>query len=241
MNTPLVDLTMNRIDFTLELRSANGSSMEFYQADEERAREALRLLAAPRLFAQPHLLLTSQDCASMIPCKGIDMILARTSTRTPLKFPLNLPAGLFDIVEQPEAWPDNASAAIEDKNEQEHGQPRRRSAQVEIHTLGGWAVTLQAVAMIRGNVQDERQFFSHLPEMPTIPFRLEEGGFGLINTANIMRASAWPKPEALPGTALPLALRRWTPSRIKSPVTLAEGIHSGKRELKNHNVTHLGI
>ena len=47
--------------------------------------------------------------------------------------------------------------------------------------------------------------------MPTIPFRLEEGGFGLINTANIMRVSAWPKPEALPGIALPLALRRWTP------------------------------
>ena len=134
--------------------------------------------------------------------------------------------GLFDIVEQPEAWPDNKSAAIEDQNDQEHGQPRRRSSQVEIHTLGGWTVTLKAVAMIHGNVQDERQLFSHLPDVPTIPFRLEEGGFGLINTANIMRASAWPKPEALPGIALPLALRRWTPSRIKSPANLAEAIHS---------------
>ena len=56
---------------------------------------------------------------------------------------------------------------------------------MEIHTLGGWTVTLKAVAMIRGNVQDERQLFSHLPDVPTIPFRLEEGGFGLINTANI--------------------------------------------------------
>jgi hypothetical protein len=84
--------------------------------------------------------------------------------------------------------------------------------QVEIHTLGGWTVTLKTVAMIRGNVQDERQFFAQLPEVPTIPFRLEEGGFGLINTANILRASAWPKPEALPGIALPLALRRWTPA-----------------------------
>jgi len=226
MNTPLVDMTTNRIDLTLELRSANGSSTEFYQADEERVREALRMLAAPRLFAQPHLLLASQHCASMIPCKGMDMILARTSARTPLKFPLNLPQGLFDIVEQSEAWPDNRSAAIEDQNEQEHGQPRRRSSLIEVHTLGGWTVTLKAVAMIRGNVQDERQFFSHLPDVPTIPFRLEAGGFGLINTANIMRASAWPKPEALPGIALPLALRRWTPSRIKSPANLAEAIHS---------------
>src|SRR5208283_1163927 len=144
----------------------------------------------------------------------------------PLKFPLNLPVGVFDIVEQPEAWPDHKSAAIEDQNEQEHGRPGRRSSEVEIHTLGNWTVTLKVVAMIRGSVQDERQLFSHLPDMPTIPFRLKEGGFGLINTANIMRASAWPKPEALPGIALPLALRRWTPSRIKSPSNLTDATQS---------------
>ena len=225
-NADMTTMTTSTIDLTLELRSASGSSTEFYEADEERVREALRLLAAPRLFAQPHLLLASQQSASMIPCKGIDMIFARTSARTPLKFPLNLPQGLFDIVEQPEAAPDNRLAAVEDQNEPEHGQPRRRNSQMEIHTLGGWTVTLKMVAMIRGNVQDERQLFSHLPEVPTIPFRLQEGGFGLLNTANIMRASAWPKPEALPGIALPLALRRWIPSRIKSPANLAEVIHS---------------
>jgi len=225
MNTQNIDITTmttSSVDLTLELRSANGSSTEFFQADEERIRETLGLLAAPRLFAQPHLLLASQHCASLIPSRGIDMILARTSAQTPLKFPLNLPAGLFNIVEQPDAWPDTSSAAIGDQNR----QPRRRDLQVEIHTLGGWTVALKMVAMIRGNVQDERHFFSHLPEMPTIPFRLEEGGFGLINTANIMRVSAWPKPEALPGIALPLVLRRWTPARIKGPTNLAEGFHS---------------
>ena len=208
----------NPIDLTLELRSANGSSMEFYQADEERVLETLRLLAAPRLFAQRHLLLASEHCARMIPCKWIDMILVRTLARTPMKFPINLPVGLFDLVEQQEAWQDNESIAIEDQNGQQH----RRNAQVEIHTLGGWTVTLQAKATIRGTVQDERQFFSHLPDVPTIPFLLEEGGFGLINTANIMRASAWPKPEALPGIALPLELLRSTPSRPKTAVGLAK-------------------
>jgi len=222
MNMYNIEMPTSTVDLTLELRSANGSSAEFYQADEERIHETLGLLAAPRLFAQPHLLLASQYCASMIPCKGIDMILARTSAQTPLKFPLNLPAGLFNLVEQPEAWPDNQPAAIEAQNR----QPHRRDSQVEIHTLGGWTVTLKMVAMIRGNVQDERQFFSHLPEMPTIPFRLGEGGFGLINTANIMRVSAWPKPEALPGVVLPLVLRRWTPSRIKSPTKLTEEFQS---------------
>jgi hypothetical protein len=211
MNTHNIDMTTGTVDLTVELRSANGSSTEFYQADEEHVRETLRLLTAPRLFAQPHLLLASQHCASMIPCRGIDMILARTCARTPLKFPLNLPAGQFDLVEQPDAWPDNKPAAVEGQNGQQHGQPRRRNSQVEIHTLGGWTVTLKAEAMIRGNVQDERQWVLHLPEVPTIPFRLKEGGFGLINTANILRASTWPKPEAFPGIALPLALRRWIP------------------------------
>ena len=209
MNTYNIDMTTSTVDLTVELRSANGSSAEFYQADEERIQETLRMLASPQLFAQRHLLLASQHCASMIPCQGIDMILVRTSARTPLKFPLNLPAGLFDLVEQSAAWPDNNPDAIENQNVQ-HGQPRQRDSQVEIHTIGGWTVTLKTAAMIRGNVQDERQWFSRLPDVPTIPFRLEAGGFGLINTANILRASVWPKPEALPGVALPLALRRWT-------------------------------
>jgi hypothetical protein len=115
-------MTTNPIDLTIELRSANGSSAEYYQANEEDVRETLRVLALPQLFAQRHLLLASQHCASMIPCKGIDMILVRTFARTPLKFPLNLPVGRFDLVEQPEAWPDHKSAAIEhQKNQQEHG------------------------------------------------------------------------------------------------------------------------
>jgi hypothetical protein len=214
-------MTSNPIDLTMEIRFANGSSTEFYQADEERVGEALRLLASPQLFAQPNLLLTSPHGASMIPCKGIDIILVHTFARAPLKFPLNLPLGRFDIVEQPEDRPYKPSGAMENQSQPEREHPRRRSLQVEIHTLGGWTVTLRAEAMIRGNVQDERQLFAHLPDMPSLPFRLEKAGFGIINTANILRASAWPKPEALPGTALPLELRRWTPSRINSPANPA--------------------
>ena len=37
MNTYNIDMTTSTADLTLELRSANGSSTEFYQADEERA------------------------------------------------------------------------------------------------------------------------------------------------------------------------------------------------------------
>ena len=198
-------------DLTVEFRCADGTSTEFYPADEERIRETLHLLAAPRLLSQPHLVLASEDGASMIPCRGIDMILARTSARTPLTFPLALPAGLLDIIETtPEDWPDGNSAATEAQQDRESGRALPLTSRVEVHTLGGWVVTLKAVAMARGNLQDERQLFAHLFKVPAIPFRLAESGLGLINPANITRVSAWPRPEALPGTALPLALRRCT-------------------------------
>jgi len=212
MSNKTENMNTNPFDLTLELRSADGTSTEFYQADEERIRETLHLLAAPRLLAQPHLVLASEHGASMIPCRGIDMILARTSARTPLTFPLALPAGLLDISETPDDWPDNNSAATEDHHDQEPRRARPLTSRVEIRTLGGWVVTLKAVVKARGNVHDERQLFAHLLNLPAIPFRLEEGGMGLINPANITRVSAWPKPDALPGTALPLALRRCTPS-----------------------------
>ncbi|PKO31310.1 MAG: hypothetical protein CVU34_17790 [Betaproteobacteria bacterium HGW-Betaproteobacteria-7] len=198
------DTITKPFDLRLEIRSANGSSTEFFQSDEQHVRATLPLLAAPRLFTQPHLLLASEDCASMIPCKGIDMIMVRTTAPLPLKFPLELPAGLFDIAEHSDPRPDKRPAAIEAHD----GQPRQRNSLVEIHTLGGWVVTLETVAMFRGNAHDERQFFSRLTTMLTIPFRLAEGGFGLINNVNIVRVSAWPKPEMLPGLVLPLSLRR---------------------------------
>lgn len=199
------------IDLNVEIRSADGSSTEFYQTDEEKIHETLNVLAAPRVLAQRHLVIASKDYASLIPCAGIDMILVRTSARSPLRFPLNLPVGRFDIVEQTEDAPEYNFAEIEP----ESGQTNRHVSQVEVQTLGGWNLTLKTVAMIRGRDQDERQLFSHLPDVPSIPFRLLEGGFGIINTANITRASVWPKPEAIPGTSLPLILRRWTPSLHK--------------------------
>jgi hypothetical protein len=192
-------MSTNRTNLTLELRSANGSTTEFFETDKERVREALRLLAAPRLFAEPHLLLASQNCASMIPCKGIDMILVRTSAQLPIQFPLELPVGRFDFVEHQYAWPDDRSAPIKEQD----GQSRQRNSQLEIHTLGGWTVALKAMAML----QDELQFFSRLSSLPTIPFRLKDGGFGLLNTANIVCVSAWPKPEVIPAFSLPLELR----------------------------------
>ncbi len=242
MSNKTENMTTNPVDLTVELRSADGTSTEFYQADEERIQETLRLLAAPRLLSQPHLVLVSEHDASIIPCRGIDMILARTSAPTPLTFPLSLPSGLLDIIEMPEDSPDNDPVALEDHHDQETDRARPLTSRVEIHTLGGWAVTLKAVAMARGSAHDERQLFAHLLNVPAIPFRLKEGGFGLINPTNITRVSAWPKPDALPGTALPLALRGWIPSsqRACNPPCAAQPgrTNTDQRQWRESTVAH---
>ncbi len=152
------------IDPTVELRSADGTSSEYYQTNETHIQEARRLLADPRLLAQRHLLLSSRYRASMIPCQGIDMVIVCTSVPLPLRFPLNLPAGRLHLTEQPEDMADDDSAAPEEPGELKPGEIRRHTARVQIRTLGGWAVSLQAVATIRGHLQDQRQSFSHLPE-----------------------------------------------------------------------------
>jgi hypothetical protein len=72
------------------------------------------------------------------------------------------------------------------------------------------ALTLE----FRGTVQDQRQSFAHLFDLPVIPFRLLEGGIGLINPNNITRVSACPAPGALPETALPMDLLRCTRRRF---------------------------
>ncbi len=51
-------------------------------------------------------------------------------------------------------------------------------------------VILKVVTMARGNVQDERQLFAHLLNVPAIRFRLDDGGIGLINPTNIIGVSA---------------------------------------------------
>jgi hypothetical protein len=144
--------------------------------------------------------------------KGRSVVISGDTIKWPNVIRHAMNADLLDISETPDDWPDNNSAAAEDHQYRDCGRARPLTSRVEIHTLGGWMVTLKAVAMARSNVLDERQLFAHLLNVPAIPFRLEKGGIGLINPANITRVSAWPKPDALSGTALPLALRRCTPS-----------------------------
>jgi len=196
-------------DLTVEIRSADGKLTEFYQSDEERARKTLAHLAAPRLLSQPQLTLASEHGVSAIPSRMIDMILARTSTTAPLVLPLIFPAGLLDLVEVGQHRPEENSAAPEDSNNDNSGVLTSIRSTVEIHTLGGWMSKLKTQAMASRTVQDQRQSFAHFFDLPVIPFRLAEGGIGLINPANITRVSVNPPPKVLPETALRADLVRW--------------------------------
>ena len=94
------------------------------------------------------------------------------------------PAGLTAALE--------AAAAEENKN----------VMLVEIHTLGDWMIRLKLETILPETVQEKRQLWNHLLDMPAIPFRLKAGGIGAINPANIVRATVCPPIDGVTETAL---------------------------------------
>ena len=64
-------MTTAPVVLTLEILSEDGASTEFLQDDEEGIARTLRLLATPRLFAPPLLVLASPHGISLIPCRTI--------------------------------------------------------------------------------------------------------------------------------------------------------------------------
>ena len=197
------------IRLSVEIRSANGGRTEFVQAGAERIARILHVLSTPRVFAQPQLIIASTQSINLFPCRAIDMILVRTSTPALSMIPLKSSLGEVYIWEDCAPLP-NLDSAKEGGVDDEANN--RRTSHGEIQTVGGWSSTLKTLAIVRGTVLDQRQSFAHLLELPVIPFRLADGGVGLINPSNIARIWSHPTPDALPETALPMELLRWMPA-----------------------------
>jgi len=197
------------IDLTLEVRSTDGTVAEFYQPDAARVAKVLRFLSTPRLFAAPQLTFASEHCVTAIATRTIDVILARTNAPVPEVLPLKSPAGPIDISEVEEGSP------VFDKGTSSD-EMNSRSFRVEVYTLGGWSSILEVRAEICGTVQDRRQTFAHIFQVPVIPFKLCTGGIGFINPSNLTRATASPAPDSLPDTALPMEFLRWNPFRSRT-------------------------
>jgi hypothetical protein len=194
------DLTTPHLELTLDLRTEDGAQTRFVQTDEASVKRTLRQLVSPKLFGPPLLTLASEHSTSGIPTRTLDMILAHTAAPPP---PLPLPGGWVDAVEVTDEalihfGALEASAAAENKH----------VMLAEVHTLGDWMIRLKLETILPASIQEERHLWNHFLELPAIPFRLKAGGIGVINPANIVRATVCPPIDGAAETALSVDLRQ---------------------------------
>jgi hypothetical protein len=199
--------TATNVDLTIELYSEDGSHTQFYQSDEDSISKILRMLITPRLFSQPLITLASERSVSTVPCRTVDLILVRTST-TP---PLLPPPGWLDSVEvgavafhDEDVFHIARNAGEEDLTK----EPEEATSYVEIHTMGDWMIVLKLRTAMQTTIQDQRQVFAQIFDLPVIPFRLATGGIGFINPAKISRVTVYPAFEGVIETGLPADLLR---------------------------------
>lgn len=186
---------------TIDICTEDGSRTQFHQDDPRIAEQTLRQLVSPRLFTPPLLTFASEHSVSALPTRTIDMILAHTASPPPLP----LPGGWVDAVEVT----DDAVIHLADL-ETVAAAENKHVMLAEIHTLGDWMVRLKLVTILPETIQETRQLWSHLLDLPAIPFRLKAGGLGAINTANIVRATVSPPLEGVAETALAAELLQRT-------------------------------
>jgi hypothetical protein len=214
------------IDLTLEVHSADGTAVEFYQPDPERVTKALLSLSTPRLFVEPQLTLASGHSVTTVATRTIDVILARTNAPVPKILPLKSPAGPIDISEVANCVLEDVDSLVPGERQRNHPDAANtRSFRVEVYTVGGWSTILDVHAQLRGTALDRRQMFAHVFQVPVIPFQLCTGGIGFINPGNLTRATAYPAPDSLPDTALPMEFLRWHPSLRKPQPTSPRSTH----------------
>lgn len=186
-------MTTTNPGLTLDICTEDGSRARFCQNNGQIAGKTLRQLISPRLFSPPLLTLASEHSMSAIPTSTIDMILARTTSAPALP----MPNGWVDVVEvNDETLLHLADLELLAAAENKHVML------AEIHTLGDWMIRLKLETFVPETVQEQRQLWHHLLDLPAIPFRLREGGIGAINPANIVRATVSPPIDGVAEAAL---------------------------------------
>ena len=199
-------MATTNIDLTIEIYSEDGSHTQFYQNDEDSISKVLSLLITSRLFTQPLLTLASERSVSTIPCRTIDLILARTP-KTP---PLLLPAGWLDIVEVGTGAFHNGSVLNIANYADGESLPSTEgiTSHLEIHTVGDWMINLRLQTVIQETIQNQHRLLTYFFDLPVIPFRLEAGGVGFLNPAKISRVTMYPAINGVAKTGLPADLMR---------------------------------
>jgi hypothetical protein len=137
--------------------------------------------------------LASEHSITAIPTRTITMIHAHTAS-PPM---LPLPSGWVDAVQI------NDDTLIHLAELKGSGAAENKNIMlVEIHTLGDSLIRLKLETIIPETVQEERQLWNHLLDLPAIPFRLMADGIGAINPATIVRATVCPPIAGVAETAL---------------------------------------
>ncbi len=177
----------------IDILTEDGSRTRFQQNDQSTGENTLRQLLSPRLFSPPLLTFASERSVSAIPTRTIDMILAHTASPPPLP----LPSGWVDAVEVTDVAVIRladleAAAAAENKH----------VMLAEIHTVGDWMIRLKLETVRLETDEEKLRLWKQFLELPAIPFRLQAGGIGAINSANIVRGTLCPPPEGIAQTAL---------------------------------------
>jgi hypothetical protein len=191
-------MTTTHQNLTIDICTEDGARTRFVHAGEASVIKTLRQLVSPRLFTPPLLTLASEQSTSAIPTRTIDIILAHTASPPPLP----LPGGWVDAVEVNDEALLNlealeASAAVENKH----------VMLAEIHTLGDWMIRLKLETILPATIQEEHHLWNHFLDLPAIPFRLKAGGIGVINPANIVRATVCPPIDGAAEAALSADLK----------------------------------
>jgi hypothetical protein len=180
-------------DLTLDICTEDGSRTRFFQKDLNLINRTLRQLVTPRLFTPPLLTLASEHSISAIPTRTIDMILAHTASPPPLP----LPSGWVGVVE----INDDALCNLADL-EALAAAENKHIMLAEIHTVGDWMIRLKLETIVTETIHEQRQLWNHMLDLPAIPFHLQAGGIGAINTANIVRVTVSPPLDEIGETAL---------------------------------------
>jgi hypothetical protein len=180
-------------DLTLDICTEDGSRTRFFQKDLNLINRTLRQLVTPRLFTPPLLTLASEHSISAIPTRTIDMILAHTASPPPLP----LPSGWVGVVE----INDDALCNLADL-EALAAAENKHIMLAEIHTVGDWMIRLKLETIVTETIHEQRQLWNHMLDLPAIPFHLQAGGIGAINTANIVRVTVSPPLDGIGETAL---------------------------------------
>lgn len=189
-------------DAKLEIFTDNGSCLTFPVEDASKIDALIQYLKSPRLFTQKTLILASKFSVANIQTQTIEMI----------RFHLP-PEGTVEPDENSEDVIEISKEAFEteyhplpeeEKLAARYAAPGNlMTTYVEIHTEGGREVYLQLHVKKRSS-QEGRVFFTHLFDRPTMEFRLENGGFGIIKPAKVTSQITYPGPgtDVLPGNTL---------------------------------------